>query len=111
MKEINSILSNSYLDKFKYKKGDPAHEKAYIVNQISKTVPLTKTYNYVYWLAKVKQFDKSGGENGHWLIMNWLRTISDYPGDFNKGGILTNKFKKFSDEYKATQQKNKNTSI
>jgi hypothetical protein len=104
--KISSLSDNlsNYLDKFKYKKGDPRHEKAEVVNEILKVVEIKRDYNYGFWLSKLKRFEESGGS--FWLIRDWLKQIDSYPGNFNKGAILTNKFKKFNDEYKKARQTN-----
>lgn len=82
-----------YLNKFEGKKKKPAHHKAVIVDEIIKVVGKSETYNYRFWLRKLKDFETKGGSLS--LIHGWLKEINTYPDTFNKGGTLTNKLVKY----------------
>lgn len=86
--EINS----NYLEKFKDSSG-PKHNKAVLVDEILEVVGKSKFYQYGFWLKKIKCFELEGGE--HSTVRQWLGEIKSFPGNFNKGAILTNKFKEY----------------
>ena len=86
-------ISKDFLERFKYKKGQPRHTKAALVDEIIKVVGESRAYNYGYWLGKITNFEKKGGAVG--TILAWLKEISQYPNNFNKGAILTNKLSKY----------------
>lgn len=89
---MKSISSFNIEERFKQKTCAP-HTLAALVDEVVKVVGINKTYNYAYWLRKVKDFQKKGGSVGQ--ILDWLKEIRDYPADFNKGGTLTNKLTKY----------------
>ena len=91
------ININKYSNDSKEKKKIP-HEKSFIVIEIIKLVGKSDTYNFGYWLSKLKQFEKHGGQLG--MIYGWLKDVEKCPSQFNKGGVLTNKFKKWKNETK-----------
>lgn len=93
MKDI--IIKKEYLERFKNTK-KAYHEKAFIVNEIIKVVGESKVYNYGYWLKQLKNFEQNKGRLG--IIYGWLKNINQAPSQYNKGGILTNKFKKWKNE-------------
>jgi len=64
----------------------PPHEQAAKVNEILKVIPLTETYNYTYWLRKVKPFSFSS-------VLEICKLASELPEKYNKGGFITNKLK------------------
>lgn len=78
--EVVSNLLGKYLNKQKV----PPHEQAAKVDLIVEIVGLNKTYNYTYWLRKVKKF--SYGD-----IVNICKEASNLEGKYNKGGFITNK--------------------
>ena len=90
---LNTSLDSKYLEKFEDKRGKPKHHKAAIVDEIIKIVGKSETYNYRYWLRKLKDFETKGGLLTD--IYGWLKEIDHYPKQINKGGALTNKFKNY----------------
>ena len=101
MKQISSF---NIKERFHKQKVAP-HTKAALVDEIVKVVGVTENYNYVFWLSKVKQFEKKGGKVGD--ILDWLKEINTFPSSFNKGGCLTNKIKNYG--RKSVQSDGENT--
>ena len=64
----------------------PRHEIAASVDEIVALVGVDKTYNYGYWLRKVKQSGMCFPE-----ILGVLKEARDLPDKYNKGGFITNK--------------------
>ena len=69
------------------------------IKKISEIINLTgksDIYNFGYWLRKLKQFEKQNGRLG--MIYGWLKEINQFDDKYNKGGVLTNRFKKWNKE-------------
>lgn len=75
-------------------KGQPTHEIAATVDEITKVIPLTKRYGFGFWLKLVKQSGVSYTE-----MFALLKEVKNMGNDktgkpYNKAGTLVNKLKK-----------------
>lgn len=65
----------------------PPHELSASVNEIIKIVGESKTYNYGYWLRKVKNVSYS-------KVLGICKEAGSLDAKYNKGGFITNSLRK-----------------
>lgn len=85
MQAIAETVSKYNFEKFEK---PPRHWKADIVDQIIAIVGPNKKYNFVYWLTMIKRSRRSWGD-----CMVILKNASQLPGEYNRGGFITNQLK------------------
>lgn len=103
MRSLGSSFNFSrYTDREQLKKRNKApHSKAALVDEIKKDIAFVSPYTYTYWLRQVKVLEDKGG--GPPQILEWLRIMRDYPPNFNRGAILTNKIKRYGANRRAQE--------
>lgn len=87
MQSIAEALQS--LEPVKKKRGGNS-EICAIVSEIEKLVPITKEYNYGFWLRKIAERKVTYGE-----MVGIIKQLGDMHPKYNKGATLVNLLKKY----------------